>query len=68
VLALRGFFARGRVLDPATVVLVLTIAYFVTIAGGPVAVGRFRHPAMPFVSVLAGMGLVAYASRRQRAA
>ena len=68
VLALRGFFARGRVLDPATVVLVLTIAYFVTIAGGPVAVGRFRHPAMPFVSVLAGMGLVAYASRRQRLA
>jgi len=45
---------------------VLSIAYFITIAGGPVGVGRFRHPAMPFVCVLAAMGLVTWWRGRHR--
>lgn len=36
----------------------LTIAYFITVAGGPIGVGPFRHPAMPFVTVLAATGLL----------
>jgi 4-amino-4-deoxy-L-arabinose transferase-like glycosyltransferase len=64
VLAVRGWLSRAR--DPAVLLLVLAIAYFITIAGGPVAVGRFRHPAMPFVCVLAAIGLIASAIARRR--
>jgi 4-amino-4-deoxy-L-arabinose transferase-like glycosyltransferase len=65
-LALRGWLATGRVFDPSILLLVLTIAYFIIVAGGPVGVGRFRYPAMPFVYVLAAMGLVTL--RRKRSA
>jgi 4-amino-4-deoxy-L-arabinose transferase-like glycosyltransferase len=65
VLALRGWLVGARGHDPARLLLVVTIVYFITIAGGPVAVGRFRHPAMPFVCVLAAMGLLAHASARR---
>ena len=56
-LALRGWLAAGRVFDPSILLLVLTIAYFIVVAGGPVGVGRFRYPAMPFIYVLAAMGV-----------
>lgn len=53
ILALRGLLVDRRFLDPSALLLALTVAYFITIAGGPIAVGRFRHPAMPFVCALA---------------
>jgi dolichyl-phosphate-mannose-protein mannosyltransferase len=56
-LSLRGLVANRRFLDPAIAVLVITIAYFVVIAGGPAGLNRFRHPAMPFLCVLAAAGL-----------
>jgi hypothetical protein len=68
-LALRGLLVDRRFLDPGTLLLVVTIGYFVTIAGGPVAVGRFRHPAMPFVCALAAAGLrTGYRRRHGRSA
>ncbi|MDF2774727.1 MAG: hypothetical protein K0S86_4227, partial [Geminicoccaceae bacterium] len=54
IAALRGLLIDQRYLDPGALLLALTVAYFITIAGGPIAVGRFRHPAMPFVCALAG--------------
>ena len=65
-LAVRGWLTEHRTLDPAVLLSVLSIAYFITIAGGPVGVGRFRHPAMPFVCVLAAMGLVTWWRGRHR--
>jgi 4-amino-4-deoxy-L-arabinose transferase-like glycosyltransferase len=64
-LALRGWLGDRRALDPAVLLLVLSVAYFIIIAGGPVGVGRFRHPAMPFVCVLAAMGLDALWRKRR---
>jgi len=65
VLAFYGWLAERRARDPAVLLVVSSIAYFIIIAGGPVGVGRFRHPAMPFVCLLAGMGLVALRRRRR---
>jgi len=56
-LALIAVISRRRFLDPAVLVLVASIGYFVLIAGGPIGYGRFRHPAMPMVCVLAAAGL-----------
>lgn len=64
--AIRGWLTGGRRRDPATWLLVLTIAYFITVAGGPVGVGRFRHPAMPFVCVLAAIGIASVRRGRAR--
>ena len=66
-LALRGTIVGVRARDPAIAVLVICIAYFVTVAGGPAAVGRFRHPAMPLICVLAAIGLLSLGSERDRA-
>jgi 4-amino-4-deoxy-L-arabinose transferase-like glycosyltransferase len=57
-LAICGWLTDRHGSDPAIWLLVLTIAYFIAVAGGPVGVGRFRHPAMPFVCALAAMGVV----------
>jgi len=65
-LALRGWLGDGRALDPAVLLVVLSIAYFIVVAGGPVGVGRFRHPAMPFVCVLAAVGIDAVVRNRRR--
>ena len=65
-LALRGWLGDGRALDPAVLLLVFSVTYFIVIAGGPVGVGRFRHPAMPFVCVLAALGLDAVWRHRRR--
>ncbi|MFZ1005878.1 MAG: hypothetical protein WAN65_03515, partial [Candidatus Sulfotelmatobacter sp.] len=37
--------------------------YFLLISGGPSAVGRFRHPIMPFICMFGGAGLSAIAQR-----
>jgi hypothetical protein len=40
--------------DPSIVALSLIAAYYMIIAGGPGDWGRFRHPAMPIICMLAG--------------
>ena len=37
--------------------LVGVIAYLVAISAGPQSLGRFRHPIMPFLCILAGIGM-----------
>jgi hypothetical protein len=56
LLALLGLFGRSCPNVWARVALVAVIAYFVAISGGPHSYSRFRHPAMPFLCVLAGCG------------
>ena len=69
LLALRGLLVQRHFLEPSVILLVACIAYFVVIAGGPVAVSRFRHPAMPMLCVLAAAGIHAPWRRiRRRAA
>ena len=50
----RGLLAR----DGLTVLLLASAVYFLLMAGavGDMATGRMRHPAMPAICVLAGLG------------
>jgi 4-amino-4-deoxy-L-arabinose transferase-like glycosyltransferase len=63
ILALLAVVTERRFLDPSVLIVVLSIGYFVAIAGGPIGYGRFRHPAMPLVCALAAAGLYAAAAR-----
>jgi len=45
------------ILDPAIFAVVFILMYYMVIAGGPGDWGRFRHPSMPIICVLAGYGL-----------
>jgi hypothetical protein len=65
-LALSAVVTRRRYLDPAVLVLVASIGYFALIAGGPIGYGRFRHPAMPLICVLAAAGLQVMMSLARR--
>lgn len=56
-LTLRYILSPGNLKEPATILLLCTMAYFALVGGGPAAGGRFRHPIMPFVCVLAAGGL-----------
>lgn len=61
-----GFAIRGVVLhyrDRALQLLGLTVVYFLLISGGPVGEGRFRHPVMPLLCVLAAGGLARFRRR-----
>jgi Dolichyl-phosphate-mannose-protein mannosyltransferase len=51
------------ILDPSILAMSLIVAYYMAIAGGPGDWGRFRHPVMPIICVLAGYGLYAVRSR-----
>ncbi len=66
VLALWGLFCRSRAGLWDRIALVAIIAYFVAVSGGPHGYSRFRHPAMPFLCVLAGFGLYSLAVRRRQ--
>jgi len=57
-LAISHFFSKNRMLFPFTVFLLLIMAYFWFVSGGPHAVDRFRHPLMPLVCLFAGSGWV----------
>jgi len=46
--------ARTRAVPLAAVAIVAL--YFVILSGGPNALGRFRHPVMPLICILAGCG------------
>jgi hypothetical protein len=45
------------ILDPAIFAVAFIVGYYMVIAGGPGDWGRFRHPAMPIICMLAGYGL-----------
>jgi len=47
---------RERPLRVEGVLMLVWPAYFLLISGGPAALDRFRHPMMPFLAVLAGVG------------
>ena len=44
-------------------VLVLMTAYFILVAGGPAAYGRYRDPVMPIVCIFAGAGIATLIDR-----
>lgn len=50
-------FSKRLMRDPCILVALLIITYYLLISGGPWASGRFRHPAMPIMSILAGYGI-----------
>ncbi len=66
VLAAIGLFGKSPAALWDKIVLVALIAYFVAISGGPHGYGRFRHPAMPFLCMLAGWGLYSLTPRRNQ--
>jgi hypothetical protein len=49
--------SRQLMRQPMIIAATLTLVYYLVISGGPEALGRFRHPAMPIISALAGYGL-----------
>ncbi len=49
--------SRRLIRDPAIFAALLIVGYYLAIAGGAGDWGRFRHPAMPIVCVIAGYGL-----------
>jgi hypothetical protein len=52
--------------DPAILAVSSMTGYYMAIAGGPGDWGRFRHPAMPIICVLAADGLCVVRSRLRR--
>ncbi len=63
LLALFGLWGRSCAGVWEKIALVALMAYFVAISAGPHGYSRFRHPAMPFLCVLAGCGLHSVARR-----
>jgi 4-amino-4-deoxy-L-arabinose transferase-like glycosyltransferase len=66
IFAFFGLFARSRAGVWDKIALVAIILYFVAVSGGPHAYSRFRHPAMPFLCVLAGYGFLSVTRRIDR--
>lgn len=52
-----------RSLAPGAGAAALVLAYILLLSGGPNALARFRHPAMPFVCVFAGCGIAGLGKR-----
>lgn len=50
-------FSKRLMRDPCVLTALLIGTYYLVISGGPAALARFRHPAMPIVSILAGYGI-----------
>lgn len=50
--------SRRSILDPAILAVLVIMVYYLAIPGGPAVWGRFRHPAMPLMSVFAAYGLI----------
>ena len=50
-------FSRRLTRDPAIVLTLVIVSYYLAVPGGPTDWGRFRHPAMPILCMLAGYGL-----------
>jgi hypothetical protein len=52
-----ALFSRRLVRGPGITAMILAVIYMFVISGGPAALCRFRHPAMPMICILAGYGL-----------
>lgn len=50
--------SKRSILDPAILAGLVIMVYYLAIPGGPAVWGRFRHPAMPLMSVFAAYGLL----------
>jgi 4-amino-4-deoxy-L-arabinose transferase-like glycosyltransferase len=59
-------FSKRLMRDPCVLTALLIVTYYLLISGGPNALGRFRHPAMPIISILAGYGISRIAATRFR--
>jgi 4-amino-4-deoxy-L-arabinose transferase-like glycosyltransferase len=59
-------FSKRLMRDPCILTALLIAAYYLLISGGPGALGRFRHPAMPIISILAGCGITRIGAIRFR--
>ena len=55
--------SKRSILDPAILAGLVIMVYYLAIPGGPAVWGRFRHPAMPLMSVFAAYGLVSLLRR-----
>jgi 4-amino-4-deoxy-L-arabinose transferase-like glycosyltransferase len=62
MVGLNGVLLRAHL---PLLLLLGTCFYFIAVSGGIVAVGRFRAPVMPFLSVFAGQGLALLLARAQ---
>ena len=49
--------SRRLMREPALIAAVLTVAYYVVLAGSPMGYSRFRHPVMPIICMLSAYGL-----------
>jgi len=61
-----GLFFRSVRKSTGATACVLVVLYFLVFSGGPHALGRFRHPAMPVICILAGAGMAALAGKLRR--
>jgi hypothetical protein len=50
-------FSWRLIRRPQIIAAIAAATYFVAISGGPIAVSRYHHPAMPIISAFAGYGL-----------
>jgi 4-amino-4-deoxy-L-arabinose transferase-like glycosyltransferase len=55
--------SRRPIRDPGILAALFIMVYYLVIPGGPAVWGRFRHPAMPIICVLAADGLYAMYGR-----
>jgi 4-amino-4-deoxy-L-arabinose transferase-like glycosyltransferase len=59
-------FSKQLIRDPCVLGILLIVIYYLLISGGTNALGRFRHPTMPIISILAGYGISRIAATRVR--
>jgi Dolichyl-phosphate-mannose-protein mannosyltransferase len=65
-LATAGMVSKAFWRNPALSAMWVIGVYFVVMFGGPQAEGRFRHPLMPIVSVMAGAGWMTLMERSKK--
>jgi hypothetical protein len=66
LLAFRAIWSWKTWRQGRLVGVILLAAYFLVMSGGPQALGRFRHPVMPLVCLLAGAAFSRFAARLRR--
>jgi hypothetical protein len=64
--AVVGLVSEKSLRNLPLMALVTMAAYFIAVSGGAVGQGRYRHPVMPIVCILAGYGLSIILSRIQK--